>query len=99
MPEELRAEALKNRDRLSSGNRVELETIRQRKDGVRFDVSVVAKGHFAWLRPGRPSTSFIEILPTARKQKGNLNGAKQICLKVKDWCTCAVGRTTRYPEW
>jgi PAS domain S-box-containing protein len=44
VPEELRAEALKNRDRLISGNRVELETIRQRKDGVRFDVSVVAKG-------------------------------------------------------
>jgi PAS domain S-box-containing protein len=44
MPEELRAEALKNRDRLISGNRVELEAIRQRKDGVRFDVSVVAKG-------------------------------------------------------
>src|SRR5216683_5752117 len=44
VPEELRAEALKNRDRLSSGDKVELETIRQRKDGVRFDVSVVAKG-------------------------------------------------------
>src|SRR6266481_6237008 len=44
MPEELRAEALKNRDRLNSGNRVELETIRQRKDGARFDVSVMAKG-------------------------------------------------------
>src|ERR1700704_4063269 len=44
MPEELRAEALKNRDALISGNRVELETIRQRKDGVRLDVSVVARG-------------------------------------------------------
>src|SRR6266404_4179297 len=44
VPEELRAEALKNRDRLSSGNKVELETIRQRKGGVRFDVSLVAKG-------------------------------------------------------
>src|SRR5216684_8251884 len=44
VPEELRTEALKYRDRLSSGNRVELETIRQRKDGVRFDVSVVARG-------------------------------------------------------
>src|SRR4030088_2278575 len=44
VPEELRAEALKSRDRLISGNRVELETIRQRKGGVRFDVSVVAKG-------------------------------------------------------
>src|SRR6267142_501080 len=44
VPEELRAEALKNRDRLSSGNKVELETIRQRKDGVRLDASVVAKG-------------------------------------------------------
>src|SRR6266576_397530 len=43
VPEELRAEGLKNRDALISGNRVELETIRQRKDGVRFDVSVVAK--------------------------------------------------------
>src|ERR1700704_1786753 len=44
VPEELRAEALKSRDRLISGNRVELETIRQRKDGVRLDVSVVARG-------------------------------------------------------
>jgi PAS domain S-box-containing protein len=43
VPEELRAEALKHRDRLSSGIKVELETIRQRKDGVRFDVSVMAK--------------------------------------------------------
>src|ERR1700757_1962924 len=44
VPEELRAEALNYRDRLMSGHRVELEAIRQRKDGVRFDVSVVAKG-------------------------------------------------------
>src|SRR5438105_1394045 len=44
MPEELRAEALKNRDALISGNRVDLEAIRQRKDGVRFDVSDVGKG-------------------------------------------------------
>jgi PAS domain S-box-containing protein len=44
VPEELRAESQKNRDWLISGNRVELETIRQRKDGVRFDVSVVARG-------------------------------------------------------
>src|SRR3954469_12186589 len=44
MPEDLRAEGLNNRDRLISGTRVELETIRQRKDGVRFDVSVVARG-------------------------------------------------------
>ena len=43
VPEELRAESLKHRDRLSSGNKVELETIRQRKDGIRFDVSVMAK--------------------------------------------------------
>ena len=44
VPEELRAEALNYRDRLISGHRVELEAIRQRKDGVRFDVSVVARG-------------------------------------------------------
>ena len=43
MPEELRAEGLKNRDALISGKRVELEAIRQRKGGVRFDVSVVGK--------------------------------------------------------
>src|ERR1700733_3082946 len=34
MPEEVRADALKNRDRLISGNRIELEAIRQRKDGA-----------------------------------------------------------------
>jgi PAS domain S-box-containing protein len=44
MPEELRAEALKNWDALISGKRVELEAIRQRKGGVRLDVSVVGKG-------------------------------------------------------
>src|SRR6267154_3280874 len=44
MPQELRAEGLKNRGRLLSGDKVELETIQQRKDGVRLDVSVVAKG-------------------------------------------------------
>jgi PAS domain S-box-containing protein len=43
VPEELRAQSLKNRDALISGKRVELETVRQRKGGVRFDVSVVAK--------------------------------------------------------
>src|SRR3984893_3624167 len=42
-PEELRAEALKNRDALISGKRVESEAIRQRKGGLRFDVSVMAK--------------------------------------------------------
>jgi PAS domain S-box-containing protein len=44
VPEELRTESLKNRSLLTSGQRVELEVIRQRKGGVRFDVSVVAKG-------------------------------------------------------
>src|SRR5882757_5374863 len=43
MPEELRSGALKNRDALVSGNRIDLEVIRQRKDGVRFDVSVVGR--------------------------------------------------------
>src|SRR5712675_2294518 len=44
VPEELRVEAVQNQDALISGKRVELEAIRQRKDGVRFDVSVVARG-------------------------------------------------------
>jgi PAS domain S-box-containing protein len=44
VPEELRAEALKYRALLTSGKTVELEVIRQHKDGVRFDVSVVARG-------------------------------------------------------
>ncbi len=86
VPEELRAEALKNRDRLSSGNKVELETIRQRKDGVRLDASVVAN-------------SFIEILASARKQSANSGAVKQTSLKAKDWCICAVGRTTCHLEW
>jgi formate hydrogenlyase transcriptional activator len=43
VPEEWRAESLKYRDLLISGKRVELEVTRQRKGGVRFDVSVVAK--------------------------------------------------------
>jgi PAS domain S-box-containing protein len=44
VPEELRAESLKYRASLTLGKRVELEAIRQRKGGVRFDVSIVAKG-------------------------------------------------------
>jgi PAS domain S-box-containing protein len=44
VPEKLRVESLKYRALLTLGNRVELEAIRQRKDGVRFDVSVVARG-------------------------------------------------------
>src|SRR6266403_2092983 len=44
VPAELLAAARKNRDRLRSGSKVGLETIRQRKDGVRFDVSAVARG-------------------------------------------------------
>src|SRR5438132_2549799 len=44
IPEELHAEGLKNRDALISGERVELEAIRQRKDGVPLDVCVVARG-------------------------------------------------------
>src|ERR1700756_1572187 len=44
VPEELRDESLKYRALLSSGERVELEVVRQRKGGVRFDVSVVARG-------------------------------------------------------
>src|SRR5437773_3268148 len=44
IPEELHAEGLKNRDALISGEIVELEAIRQRKDGVPLDVSVVARG-------------------------------------------------------
>ena len=43
VPEELRDESLKYRASLTSGKRVELEVIRQRKGGARFDVSVVAK--------------------------------------------------------
>src|SRR3984885_2634162 len=44
VPEELRDESLKYRASLTSGERVELEFIRQRKGGIRFDVSVVARG-------------------------------------------------------
>jgi PAS domain S-box-containing protein len=43
VPEESHAESLKYRDLLISGEKVELEVARQRKGGVRFDVSVVAK--------------------------------------------------------
>src|ERR1700751_3402894 len=44
VPEELRDESLRYRALLSSGERVELEVVRQRKGGLRFDVSVVARG-------------------------------------------------------
>jgi PAS domain S-box-containing protein len=42
VPEEFRAGALKNRVVLTSGDKVQLESIRQRKDGLRLDVSVTA---------------------------------------------------------
>ena len=44
VPEELWDESLKYRAMLSSGSRVELEAVRQRKGGIRFDVSIVARG-------------------------------------------------------
>jgi PAS domain S-box-containing protein len=44
VPEELRDQSLQYRALLSSGERVELEAVRQRKGGLRFDVSIVAKG-------------------------------------------------------
>jgi PAS domain S-box-containing protein len=43
IPEELHAEHLQHRASLLSGERIELEGIRRRKDGLRFQVSVVAK--------------------------------------------------------
>jgi PAS domain S-box-containing protein len=43
VPEELRAEALQYRAEINSGRRVELEAVRQRKDGLHFEVSVVTK--------------------------------------------------------
>ncbi|HZW81285.1 MAG TPA: PAS domain S-box protein [Candidatus Deferrimicrobiaceae bacterium] len=44
VPEESNAESLKNRALLASRKRVEFEAIRQRKGGVRLDVSVVGAG-------------------------------------------------------
>jgi PAS domain S-box-containing protein len=42
VPEEFRADAMKNRELLSSGQRVYLEVVRQRKGGARFHTSVAA---------------------------------------------------------
>ena len=42
VPEELRADVLKNKVLVASGERVYLESVRQRKDGVRLETSVVA---------------------------------------------------------
>ncbi len=42
VPEELRDDALKNRVRVETGERFYGEAVRQRKDGVRLDISVVA---------------------------------------------------------
>src|SRR5246127_5429052 len=66
VPEELRSEALNYRDRLISGHRVELEAIRQRKDDVRFDVSVVARG--ISLGPGQVGFYLIYRDITERKK-------------------------------
>jgi PAS domain S-box-containing protein len=43
VPEELHGEHREHRASLLSGKRIEFEAIRQRKDGLRFEVSVVAK--------------------------------------------------------
>jgi PAS domain S-box-containing protein len=43
VPEELHAEHLQYKASLLSGKRIEYEAIRQRKNGLRFEVSVVAK--------------------------------------------------------
>jgi PAS domain S-box-containing protein len=42
VPEELRDDALQNRVLLTVGENVYLESVRQRKDGLRFDVSIAA---------------------------------------------------------
>ena len=77
VPEELRAEALNYRDRLISGNRVELEAIRHVKTvfALTFPSS---RGAFRLASTTEPSTSFIEILPSVRKQKENSGGVRVI---------------------
>jgi len=98
MPEELRAEALKNRDRLISGNRVELETIRQRKDGARFDASVMAKG----ISLGFDQVAVYLIyrdITERKKAERKLERSEANLFESQRLCTCAVGRTTRHPEW
>src|ERR1700730_14750143 len=65
VPEELGVEALKDRALLTLGKRVELDAIRQRKDGVRFDVSVVARG----ISPGFDQVAFYIIYRDITERK------------------------------
>ena len=68
VPEELRTDALKNRVRVETGERVYLESVRQRKDGVRLDTSVVAAR--ISLGPGQLAVYFIYRDITERKKAG-----------------------------
>jgi PAS domain S-box-containing protein len=65
VPKELRVDSLKYRALLTLGKRVELEAIRQRKDGVRFDVSVVARG----ISPGFDQVAFYIIYRDITERK------------------------------
>src|SRR5882762_6380546 len=58
-----------------------------------------SRGAFRLASTRSPSILFIEILPSAKKQSANSGAVKQTSLKAKDWCICAVGRTTRHLEW
>jgi len=65
VPEELRADALANRFLLASGAKVNVETVRQRKDGLRLDISVKA----ARLSLGREQSAFYMIYRDITQQK------------------------------
>ncbi len=66
VPEELRADALQNRVRVDSGEKLYLEALRQRKDGSRFDVSVAASR--VSLAPGQVAVYLIYRDITERKR-------------------------------
>jgi PAS domain S-box-containing protein len=65
VPEELRADALANRFLLASGAKVNVETVRQRKDGLRLDISVKA----ARLSLDREQSAFYMIYRDITQQK------------------------------
>jgi PAS domain S-box-containing protein len=66
VPEELQAAAVQNRSRVDSGEKVYIEAVRRRKDGVRLDVSVAAAR--VSLAPGQIAVYLIYRDITERKR-------------------------------
>jgi len=92
VPEELRAEALKNRDRLSSGNKLSWRPFGNAKTVFALTLPLWQRA-FARLRAVGIYLIYRDI-SERKKAERKLRRSEANLLEAKDWCICAVGRTT-----